>query len=331
MISGSAMRLRITGLRLLAMKMVVYISGPGGPMSTLGSHRSVDTLVVHTEFTVSILFLLHKMSTAISLKDMHHSLSQEEGIVRQRSRSKKSPKTATSPQPTEDPWLSVPHETQASEISLESLPFAPTNTYWITPHGLLSKSIPILDLTRDISTPYTGLTPTYKDAVKGALKDHTHTPVFTAIRKTWLGLQYNITDSQGERIAEWKHPFFSTGSAVLTFPEHSPHCSHPVTLQNKTWGLRTESFVLSSISYEWEADSCWHSTNMTLYRVMGEERIVVGKYAQKWWGSFVTGGILVVDEESIDGAVAGLTLCVVLKKKRQRAAERNPGGGTAGS
>jgi len=79
---------------------------------------------------------------------------------------------------------------------------------------------------------------------------------------------------------------------------------------------------------------------MTLYKVLSkgdgngkvkEERKIVGKYAQKWWGSFVTGGILVVDEESIDGAVAGLTLCVVLKKKRQRGAERNSGCGGGGS
>jgi hypothetical protein len=68
---------------------------------------------------------------------------------------------------------------------------------------------------------------------------------------------------------------------------------------------------------------------MTLYRVTRsseqQKKVEVGKYAQKWWGSFVTGGTLVVDGKEIDGVVACLTLVVVLKKKRQRAAERHEG------
>lgn len=69
---------------------------------------------------------------------------------------------------------------------------------------------------------------------------------------------------------------------------------------------------------------------MTLYKTLEENKVAVGKYAQKWWGGFVTGGTFVVDEGEIDGLVACLTLCVVLKKKRQRAAERNSGGGGGG-
>jgi len=68
---------------------------------------------------------------------------------------------------------------------------------------------------------------------------------------------------------------------------------------------------------------------MTLYKVSGsgehERKTEVGKYVQKWWGGFVTGGTVVVDEKEIDGCVACLTLCVVLKKKRQRGAERSYG------
>jgi predicted porin len=79
----------------------------------------------------------------------------------------------------------------------------------------------------------------------------------------------------------------------------------------------------------WEMDSMWHSTNMTLYKVTGtgeaEKKVEIGKYAQKWWGGFVTGGTFVLDEDEINGVVACLTLLVVLRKKRQRAAERNPG------
>lgn len=280
------------------------------------------------------------MSTAIALQNIPQSHSQEQNVMRRRSAIKTDSKITTPPQLEEDPWLSTPQDTHSSDLSLESPSFAPTNTYWITPHGMLSKSIQILDLTRDLSVPYTGLTPAYKEAVKKTLKDHSFTPTLTAHRKTWLGLQYSITDGEGKEIAEWKHPYFSTGSAVLTFPEGSKHCEHSVELRNKKWGLRTEAFVVNSVQFEWEADSYWHSTNMTLYKVlsMGDgdgkgkaERKIVGKYAQKCMGSFVTGGILVVDAESINGAVAGLTLCVVLKKKRQRGAERNPGCGVGGN
>jgi hypothetical protein len=87
---------------------------------------------------------------------------------------------------------------------------------------------------------------------------------------------------------------------------------------------------VNSQPFFWEMDSLWHSTNMTLYRVTGsgegQKKIEVGKYAQKWWGGFVTGGTFVVDEKELDGVVACLTLIVVLKKKRQRAAERHNGG-----
>ena len=144
---------------------------------------------------------------------------------------------------------------------------------------------------------------------------------------TWLGLQYDIVDAQGSHVADWKHPWASTRVATLSFPDSSPHSSHPISLKNKRWGFSAESFVVESTLYVWEKDAVLDKANMTLYRVFGqgdnENKTVVAKYAQKWWGAIVTGGTLVVDEREIDGTVASLTLCVVLKKKRQRAAERS--------
>lgn len=65
---------------------------------------------------------------------------------------------------------------------------------------------------------------------------------------------------------------------------------------------------------------------MTLYKVSGlgdaQRKVKVGKYSQKWWGSCTTGGVFVVDTGAIEGIMVVLTLVVVLKKKRQRAAER---------
>jgi len=250
----------------------------------------------------------------------------KDSSIRHRAVSKNDTKPSMSSE-EDDPWLNEPHDIETSKLPLESRFFNPTAIYWIAPHGLFTKSITVLDLTKDMDMPYTGMTNKYKVHVKKTLKDHSFTPAITCHRSNWLGLKYNITNDQNNHVAHWSHPWSSVGQAVLTFPEDSTHASHAITLRNKTWGLRTEVFTLNSQPYVWEMDSLWHSTNMTLYKVMGNgdeaKKVEVGKYAQKWWGGFVTGGTVVVDEKGIDGVVACLTLIVVLKKKRQRAAERH--------
>lgn len=226
----------------------------------------------------------------------------------------------------DDAWLDSPHDISSTTLALDTTTFRPTSIYWITPHGMLTKAITILDLTHDMPLPYAGLTDTFKAAIKTTLKDHSFTPIITCQRQNWIGLKYDIRDDQGQPLAHWSHPWISAGEAVLTFPNDSPHSSHPISLKNKTWGLRTEAFTLDSQLFFWEMDSAWHSYNMTLYRVSGssehQRKIEVGKYSQKWWGSCATGGAFVVDEGVINGVVAALALVVVLKKKRQRAAER---------
>lgn len=269
------------------------------------------------------------MSTAIALKEIPSgSRTENYSIVRQRNMVKQNQGGDTTMK-DEDLWLDSLHDVDASTLPLDTPAFAPTSTYWVTPHGLLTKDITILDLTKDISVPYLGLNDAYKEQVKKTLKDHCCMPAYTCHRNSWLGLQYSITNDQDEHIADWKHPWASVGEATLTFPEGSSHSSHPISMRNKRWGLRTEIFTVESQPFLWETDSLWHSTNLTLYKVTGkgefESKTIVAKYAQKWWGAFVTGGTVVVDEKLIDGFVACLTLCVVLKKKRQRAAEtKNP-------
>jgi hypothetical protein len=274
------------------------------------------------------------MSRAIALQEMQPSTTGlDTGVLRHRSVSKET--TGHSSTADErDGWLSQPHDDSSPTVPVDSSPFTPTATYWITPHGLLSREIKILDLTKDLDVPFTGFSPAYKEHVKKTLKDHSFTPIFTAHRSNWVGLKYTVTDSQGDLVANWKHPWTSVGEAVLTFPDDSPHSSHSISLRNKRWGLRTESFTVNSVPFIWKMDSLWNSTNSTLYKVLGtgdnEQLIVVGKYGQKWWGSFVTGGTFIFDEKEIDGLVACLTLAVVLKKKRQRAAEQKNGGGVGG-
>lgn len=267
------------------------------------------------------------MSTAIALQNISPS-GHNNGTIRHRTT--KANTTASTPTAEPDAWLDTPHDDHTIALPLDNYPFAPTSTYWISPHGMLTQDITILDLTLDLDVPYSGLTDDYKAEVKKALKDHSCTSALTCHRNSWVGLTWSIKDDQDSLIAEWKHPWFSTGEATLTFPETSPHSSHPIRLRNKRWGLRSETFTLDSQPFVWEMDSIWHSTNMTLYKVADsgeyERKTEVGKFAQKWWGGIWTGGTVVVDEGEVDGCVACLTLCVVLKKKRQRAGERRHAG-----
>jgi hypothetical protein len=269
------------------------------------------------------------MSTAVALKNVGPT-SQHKNTATVRHRTVvNTDNNASSTSLEEDAWLNVPHDRETSKLPLESEPFNPTNVYWISPHSTFASKIAVLDLTKDMKIPYTGLTDEYKATVAKTLKDHSYTPAITCTRNGWFSLQYDVTNDQDTHLAHWSHPWSSMGEAVLTFPSSSPHSSHTISLHNKTWGLRTETFTLDSQPFFWEMDSLWHSTNMTLYKATGsgeaKRKVEVGKYAQKWWGGIVTGGTFVVDEGEIDGVVACATLVVVLRKKRQRAAERNPG------
>jgi hypothetical protein len=266
--------------------------------------------------------------TAINLHDVRPTYeAKDKGPIRHRTVFKADTTLSSSPE-DEDPWLKTPHDDETSKLPLEAQPLAPTAVYWISPHSTLTSKITVIDLSKDIDVPYSGMTNEYKAQVARTLQDHSYSPTVTCTRSGWFAMTFDITDDQNKHLAHWSHPWSSLGEAVLTFPQDSQHSSHPVTLENKTWGLRSEAFTVNSQPYFWEPDSYWHSTNMTLYKVTGsgeaEKKVEIGKYAQKWWGSIWTGGTFVVDDKEIDGTVACLTL-IVLRKKRQRAAERNPG------
>ncbi|KAF2658691.1 hypothetical protein K491DRAFT_592622 [Lophiostoma macrostomum CBS 122681] len=246
------------------------------------------------------------MSTAIALQDIEFS---DSGGLRRRRISNGDIKTTTSS--SENGRVRSPQDETTSALTLDLQPFRPTTTYWISPHGMLSREIKILDLTRDMDVPFTGFSNVYKDQVKKVLKNHSFTPPFSICRDSWLGLRYTIRNSQGDILAKWKHPWSSVGEATLTFPEHSLHSSHTISLKNKRWGFRTETFTVDSTLFVWKMDSLWHSTKMTLLKVYGSgehaTKIEVGKYAQKWWGGFVTGGTFVINEHELDGLVAYIT------------------------
>ena len=229
-----------------------------------------------------------------------------------------------------DDYTTTPHDDISQSLPLDSTPLRPDRVFWVTPHNYFTKAIKVLDLTPLVQTQYTGMSDAYKNEVKEVVKKSAPEPTYVLTRENWVGRKYSVTDSSGGSVADWKHPWTSVGTATLTFPDDSPHCSHPVELKNKCWGRRTETFVVDSATFMWKPDSLFASHNMTLYKALGEKKVEVGKYSQKWWGVFLTGGILVLDTRELDELIGVLSLAAVLKKKRQRAAERSGGGGGGG-
>jgi hypothetical protein len=140
-----------------------------------------------------------------------------------------------------------------------------------------------------------------------------------------------VLDSAGTEVATTKQQAISFGKAWLRFPAGSPHAAHELLLTPVKWYRRTNEWVHNSVPYQWRCDSKYLANRMTLIRRIGGRDIVVARYAQRW-GSWITGGVLLVDEKEIDPVVAILTCNVMLIRMMLRAAERTKysGGGGGG-
>ena len=81
------------------------------------------------------------------MQDMGQSLQHKElGTIRHRTVFKTDTNTSKSSQ-EDDPWLNIPHDIESSKLPLESRSLNPTAVYWVSPHGILTKKITVLDLT----------------------------------------------------------------------------------------------------------------------------------------------------------------------------------------
>lgn len=83
-----------------------------------------------------------------------------------------------------------------------------------------------------------------------------------------------------------------------------------------------EHFVMNSTEYVWKIDreGKWYHKNFKLVKHFGDRRIVVAKF---WEPARWKGGVLVVDETEIDAMVAVVTCYIMLRKKKQKDAERS--------
>lgn len=226
-----------------------------------------------------------------------------------------------------------------SKVPLDDSNFKPTRIFYVLRHNLFSKEVNIIDVTSEILPQCAGgeLTDAVRDAARALTEDKSNTksPVFRLERKHFWSSEFTFKNNASPNIelATWKHPSISFGKALLAFPStSSPLSTHPITMAPTKWYLRTNEWVQDSVTYSWKCSSKWKANRVILVKKVGEKQIVIGRYAQRW-GSWVTGGVLLVDGREIREELGVLTICVMLKRMQQRAAERtkfNGGGGGGG-
>ncbi|KAF2182015.1 hypothetical protein K469DRAFT_691633 [Zopfia rhizophila CBS 207.26] len=232
------------------------------------------------------------------------------------------------------------HNEQADEdakIPIDESTFVPTRTLYVLRHNLFSTSTKIIDITSQTEVRYSGgeISDELRDAARWLTKDESRTanPIYQLQRKHWWNSTSTMTGATtlGVELASWKHPGMSFGKAEISFPENSSHGTHGLTMAPVKWYRRTNEWVQDSVVYTWRCNSKFKANRMTLLKELGGKKVVVARYAQRW-GSWVTGGVLLIDNKEIDEVAAVLTCCVMLKRMQQRAAERTKytGGGGGG-
>jgi hypothetical protein len=216
--------------------------------------------------------------------------------------------------------------------------FSPTRALYVLRHNLFSKEISIIDVTSDILCRYIGggLTDDLRDVARQLTEDKTRTsnPAYQMQRKHWWNRESvmisNVGPESGNDIAKWKHPGTSVGKATLSFPSGSTHSAHDITISPVRRYRRTNMFVKDSVTYKWRCNSRFKANRLTLEQGVGGKHTIVGQYAQRW-GSWIAGGLLLVDGQQVDEVVAVLTTCVMLRRMLQRAAERTKYCGAGGA
>ncbi|KAH7386018.1 hypothetical protein BKA66DRAFT_440667 [Pyrenochaeta sp. MPI-SDFR-AT-0127] len=222
------------------------------------------------------------------------------------------------------------------DTSVDASKFAPNRVFYILRHNLFSKEVNIIDITSSLTAPIANdeITDEFRDNARSLSENKSlaANPVYRLRGKHWYSSEMTMMDLQSaEDVATWKHGAASFSKAFLSFPAQSPHSSHPITMAPVKWYKRTNEWVKDSITYSWRCNSKYKANRMTLLKKVGPKQVVVGRYAQRW-GSWITGGVLLVDAREEDEALAVLTACVMLRRMQQRAAERSKysGGGGGG-
>lgn len=199
----------------------------------------------------------------------------------------------------------------------EAITLRPTRILYIVPQSGWARDTKVLDLTAQLHGSCTdNITPEVQaSARRAATSSPPPESLFTLTRPHWYSSsRLNATGFDGAGLAEWHSPIMSYGLTRIRFPDHSPHCSHPLEVKPLSVARRAQSFVNDSRPYVWEAQERFKSGRMSLYKVVAGKKIEVAKYESDS-GGFTVGGLLVLETREVDELVALLTCMAVLNQR----------------
>lgn len=210
--------------------------------------------------------------------------------------------------------------TQSGDDNLRAVPIKPTRTFHIVPHRSLTKTIKVLDITNQVTAAYG--TKDFEDQAKQGAKTSPPNACLTVTRSPhWYSNQFIVkSPTEQGQVAEWKGGLLSSSASYLSFPPESPHSAHDITVGVKGFWKFKEQFVKDSIAYIWQPDNVLTMRQFTLWKLIGQDKVEVGRYWQGYQ-PFATGGTLVLNTNEVDDVVGILTCIVVLRKKRHRDGE----------
>lgn len=199
----------------------------------------------------------------------------------------------------------------------QAITLHPTRILYIVPQSGWARETKVLDLTAQLHDTYhDDLTAEFKAAAKRiAGSTPAPAPIFTLTRTHWYSSsRLTVTDTAGAQLAEWHSPIMGYGVTHISFPANSLHCSHALEVKPISIGRRAQSFINDSATYVWEAGGRFNSGRMSLYKAIGAKKIEVARYESNS-GTFIAGGLLILETREVGELVAMLTCMAVLNQR----------------
>jgi hypothetical protein len=200
--------------------------------------------------------------------------------------------------------------------------FITTHIFYISPHSLWQSEVKIHDITSSITAPYpsedfkVACEAEAKSRVNSVPKWMLHDQGIWKTPSLYTGTTTASTKNGDNLIATCKPSRGQYSKNAFTFPEGSEHSEHTVVMEReKKWHF-DEVFVVNSVQYFWRYEGSLRR-KFTLWKVVGESKLVVARYKGKMRLGR-RGGTLLVNAEEVDCVVALMTMMGMLRKLRQR-------------
>ncbi|KAF2096446.1 hypothetical protein NA57DRAFT_58361 [Rhizodiscina lignyota] len=215
-----------------------------------------------------------------------------------------------------------------------SKPLAPNRVFWVPWFTLFGKTIEVFDMTAHMQGHWQGaVNKEYRELCKAMYEKYktSEQPCYVTQARDTLRHHYRFCNASGDELVEWDHGWHSLRDVHLMFPKDSKHSSHQVDVikANKVF-TRDRVFTVNGTMFSVEMDHTWRNNQFTLYKIVGNQKVVVGRYGMKFGGAWFVGGTFALDSTQVDEPIAILACLIIIKQNKQRAAERSGGGGGGG-